>query len=62
MQEAAALPAPALEDLIRDARALEQTLEGMDLPDKKVYLFRLRKCRNFFQYLLDVKAPEVPPP
>ena len=45
-----------LQKLITDCESLEKTISGSDSPRKKVYLFRLKKCRNFFAFLLETKT------
>lgn len=39
-----------LEDLIKRCDALMPVIKASDDPKKKVYIFRLKKCRKFFEY------------
>lgn len=59
-EEAPSLPADKVRALMEETDTLLKTIEGLDLPDKKVYLFRLKKCRNFFGYILELKATDRP--
>jgi hypothetical protein len=64
-EEARSLPADKVKQLIQESNALLKTIEGLKLPEKKVYLFRLKKCRDFFVYVLDLSEkdkPSDPPP
>lgn len=47
--------------LISESDQLLKAIEALGDPQKKVYIFRLKKCRNFFQYMLDLKASETDP-
>ena len=42
-----------LKALIADCDALIRELKTLDVPKKKLYLFRIKKCRNLFQFVLD---------
>jgi len=44
-----------LKTLIHDCDKLTEILKGMDIPKKKLYLFRIKKCRNLFSFVLDTK-------
>jgi hypothetical protein len=44
-----------LKGFIADCDELIKKIEVMDTPKKKLYLFRLKKCRNFYKFTLDVK-------
>jgi len=44
-----------LEGLIRESDALLEELQILQVPGARVYVFRLRKCRNFFRYTLDLR-------
>ena len=52
---AAELPAAELTSLIEESDRLLEALAASALPQKKVLIFRLKKCRNLFRYLLDVR-------
>jgi hypothetical protein len=63
--EAQNLPADKVKILIQESNALLKTIEGLKHPEKKVYLFRLKKCRDFFEYVLALSEkdkPSGPPP
>ena len=45
-----------LETLIKDSDVLIEKLEALDAPEAKVYIFRLKKCRNMYRYIIDVRA------
>lgn len=54
-----------LKGLIQDCDRLMEKLKGMEVPKKKLYLFRIKKCRNLFTFILDTKkhsswAPGMP--
>ncbi|OIP44646.1 MAG: hypothetical protein COX17_06095 [Deltaproteobacteria bacterium CG23_combo_of_CG06-09_8_20_14_all_60_8] len=53
---AADLPAEQLERLIKDSDTLLLQLEKIKPEEAKVVIFRLKKSRNFFQYLLQSRA------
>jgi len=54
---AAELPAEKLKSLVEDSDRLLEALTASALPQKKVLTFRLKKCRNLFRYLLEVREP-----
>ena len=47
-----------LDGLVKECDALLAKIEKSGAPDKKIYLFRLKKCRNFFEYMADLKRNE----
>ena len=49
------LPTAALRDLTIESDRLLAVIEGSNDPRKKVYIFRLKKCRNLFAYILDLR-------
>jgi hypothetical protein len=57
--EATALPNDTLEQLIVQSDDLLGKIGTIDDPQKKVYIFRLKKCKNFFQYILDARKAEA---
>jgi hypothetical protein len=60
MEEARTLPADKVKTLIQESDALLKTIEGLNVREKKVYLFRLKKCKGFFEYVLDLKDSDKP--
>jgi len=46
--------------LIDRTDTLIERLKEMDLESKDIFLFRLKKCRSFFQYMIDLKELETP--
>ena len=44
-----------LNTLIVECDALLETIEKEGGKQKKIYLFRLKKCRNFFTYMVSLK-------
>ena len=49
------LTEPELQSLLRRCSALHERIEGLDLPEAKIYLFRLDKCRSFFEYAIELQ-------
>ena len=45
-----------LETLIKDSDVLIEKLEALEVPEAKVYIFRLKKCRNMYRFIIDVRA------
>ncbi len=45
-----------IETLIKDSDVLIEKLEALDAPEVKVYIFRLKKCRNMYRFIIDTKA------
>jgi len=56
--EAPGLSTERVRELVDESDRLMKTIEKVNDPRKKVYLFRLKKCRNFFQYILESRAAE----
>jgi hypothetical protein len=54
-QDAESLSLEKLQELITKADQLQKALEVSNDPKKKLLLFRLSKCRNFFSYVIDLK-------
>jgi len=52
---AAELPVEKLKSLVDESDRLLEALAASALPQKKVLTFRLKKCRNLFRYLLEVR-------
>ena len=51
---ATTFPNQKLRDLIRDSDALLKKLESLQDSQTKVYVFRLKKCRMFFEFALQL--------
>lgn len=60
-QDADTLPAFELEKYITECDSLVVRIEKSDHARKRLMLFRLRKCRNYFAYLIETKRPEKSP-
>ena len=57
--DAGNLSSEKLGRLIDESDALLKIIESSDDPDKKFYLIRLKKCRNFFVFMKSIaKDPE----
>lgn len=44
-----------LEGMVEECGSLLNTITALENPRNKVYIFRLKKCRNFYQYTIDLK-------
>jgi hypothetical protein len=44
-----------LTGMLEDCDGLLETIKALNNPRNKVYIFRLKKCRNFYQYTMDLK-------
>ena len=51
---AATLPDQQIRDLIKDSDALLEKLESLKDRQVRVFVFRLKKCRMFFEYSLEL--------
>ena len=60
-EEASSLSTDQIQELMQESDRLLKTLETVNEPEKKVYIFRLKKCRNFFEYILDLREAENNP-
>lgn len=60
--EADQLSGQELDGLIGDSEKLLKVIKSKDDPDVKLYLIRLRKCRNFFIFMRDVSQSGGPQP
>ncbi len=49
------LSTESLESLVDESGHLKEKIKKSNHPAKKVYLYRLDKCRAFFQYLIDTR-------
>jgi hypothetical protein len=54
-EEATNLSTDQIKELIVESDNLLKRIQKVDLPEKKVYIFRLKKCRNFFEYILTLR-------
>jgi hypothetical protein len=57
-EEADSLPTAKLKELVIESDKLLEVIEAGNDPRKKVYIFRLRKCRNLFVYIMDLREIE----
>lgn len=48
-----------LKKLVVDSDVLLGKLKALKEPKVKVYIFRLKKCRNMYQFTLDLRASKV---
>jgi hypothetical protein len=55
-EDADSLPTAKLKELVMESDKLLEVIEAGNDPRKKVYIFRLRKCRNLFVYIIDLRA------
>lgn len=53
------LTAEELNGLVAECDALLEVIDKQAGKQKKIYLFRLKKCRNFFQYMVKLKEAET---
>lgn len=51
--ESMTLPAERLNYLIERCNKLISKIDAADNPRKKVYLFRIQKCRDLYQFIID---------
>ena len=49
------LPTAALKELVLESDKLLVVIEAGNDPRKKVFIFRLNKCRNLFVYIMDLR-------
>ena len=54
-EDADSLPTAKLKELVMESDKLLEVIEAGSDPRKKVYIFRLRKCRNLFVYIIDLR-------
>jgi hypothetical protein len=55
IETAEGMSSEELEGAVKECDKLLKTLEEIDNPKKKMFIFRLKKCRNFYQYSIDLK-------
>lgn len=53
---ATTLDVPQLTELITDCDRLLERLEMLNDPKKKTYIFRTKKCRDLFRFILETKG------
>ena len=53
---ATTLDPPELTELITDCERLLERLEKLNEPKKKTYIFRTKKCRDLFKFVLETKG------
>lgn len=58
-EDADSLPTAKLKELVMESDKLLEAIEASNDPRKKVYIFRLRKCRNLFVYVMDLREAEA---
>jgi hypothetical protein len=51
-----------LRTLVQRCERLKPRIVALDESTKKVYLKRLKMCRDLYQFVLDTKAQDVSPP
>ena len=54
-EDADSLSTAKLKELVIESDKLIEVIEAGNDPRKKVYIFRLRKCRNLFVYIIDLR-------
>jgi len=54
-QDAENLPLEKLQELLTECDLLQKKIEASNDEKKKVLLFRLKKCRNFIAYIIELK-------
>ena len=54
-QEAESLSLEKLQELLKECDQLQKTIDESNDAKKKLLLFRLKKCRNFFVYNIELK-------
>jgi len=57
-QKAANLGKEDVKMLILRCDRLSSTLETSDSPQKKAYIYRVEKCKNFYQFLIELSEEE----
>lgn len=58
-EEADSLPTAKLQELVVESDKLLKVIEAGNDPGKKVYIFRLKKCRNLFAYIISLREAEA---
>ncbi len=57
-QAAMTLSSEEVTTLVERCDRIIAEITGTDNPRKKLYLFRLERCRNFYQYIINLKSKE----
>ena len=57
-QDAESLSMERLQELVAECDQLQAKIEASDDEKKKLLLFRLKKCRDFLAYILELKQVE----
>ena len=57
-ETASTLPDQQIRDLINDSDALLKKLESLEDSQVRVYVFRLKKCKAFFEFTLELNQTE----
>jgi hypothetical protein len=58
---AESLPTAKLKELIAESDKLLGVIDASNDPRKKVHIFRLKKCRNLFVYITDLRETKDKP-
>jgi hypothetical protein len=58
--EAGTMSEVELDRLIVDSEKVREQIEASNEPDRKVYLFRIGKCRDFFVFMKDAAKAQRP--
>jgi hypothetical protein len=58
---AESLPTANLKELIAESDKLLGVIETSNDPRKKVYIFRLKKCRSLFEYIMNLRETKDKP-
>lgn len=61
-EKAASLSIEQLTQMIDECDSLSQKLQKSSHPKKKVLLFRVKKCRNFLDFIVQTKNTKEAPP
>jgi hypothetical protein len=56
------LPTETLAELALKSDRLLAVIEASNDPRKKIYIFRLKKCRNLFAYIIDLREAKKEKP
>ena len=56
-QDAMALPADELKELVARCDRLKPAIEALEPSPRKVYGKRLQACRDLYQFVLDTRGP-----
>src|SRR3990172_3448379 len=55
------LPTEKLKELAMESDKLLEVIEADNDPKKKLYIFRLKKCSNFFVYIMSLRGTKDKP-